>query len=161
MQDFQTTLKTRATLSGFGVHSGKPVSLQFLPADPDTGVVFHHLDADGPAVEIRALVSVIGGTDLCTVLGDPAGRHVGTVEHVMVVAKGGEPAGIDDPLDLPGWGCTVMVTRSTPPVPVSVKRNGRPSASRSTTDGVPAWACALARAARSGSFAGSAARAAS
>ena len=74
LQDFQTTLKNRALLSGFGVHSGKPVSLQFLPADPDTGVVFHHLDADGQGVDIRALVSEIGGTDLCTVIGDPAGR---------------------------------------------------------------------------------------
>jgi UDP-3-O-[3-hydroxymyristoyl] N-acetylglucosamine deacetylase len=93
LHDFQTTLKTRVTLSGFGVHSGKPVSLQFLPADPDTGIVFQHVDADGSGVEIRALVSEIGATDLCTALGDTAGRHVGTVEHVMAALMG---LGIDN-----------------------------------------------------------------
>ena len=41
LHDYQTTLKSRVTLSGFGVHSGKPVSISFHPADPDTGVVFH------------------------------------------------------------------------------------------------------------------------
>jgi UDP-3-O-[3-hydroxymyristoyl] N-acetylglucosamine deacetylase len=93
LHDYQTTIKTRVTLSGFGVHSGKPVSIRFLPADPDTGVVFHHIDENGAAREIRALVSEIGGTDLCTVLGDPAGRHVGTVEHVMAALFG---LGIDN-----------------------------------------------------------------
>ncbi len=93
LHEFQTTIKSRATLSGFGVHGGKPVTLQFLPADPDTGVVFNHLDASGSGVEIRALVSEIGGTELCTVLGDPAGRHVGTVEHVMAALLG---LGIDN-----------------------------------------------------------------
>ena len=93
LHDFQTTLKTRVTLTGFGVHSGKPVSLQFLPADPDTGIVFQHVDADGSGVEIRALVSEIGATDLCTALGDTAGRHVGTVEHVMAALMG---LGIDN-----------------------------------------------------------------
>ena len=44
LHDYQTTIKSRVTLSGFGVHSGKPVSITFLPADPDTGVVFHHID---------------------------------------------------------------------------------------------------------------------
>lgn len=81
--DYQMTLKSRVALSGFGVHSGQPVSIQFSPADPDTGIVFAITgDKRGP-VEIRALVSEIGGTDLCTVLGDPEGVHVATVEHLM------------------------------------------------------------------------------
>lgn len=91
LHDYQTTLKSRVTLSGIGVHSGKPVSISFLPADPDTGVVFHHMDEGGR--EIRALVSEVGATDLCTVLGDPAGRHVGTVEHLLAALFG---LGIDN-----------------------------------------------------------------
>ena len=47
LHDYQTTIKSRVTLSGFGVHSGKPVTISFLPADPDTGVVFHHGDEAG------------------------------------------------------------------------------------------------------------------
>jgi len=81
LYDYQTTLKSRVTLSGVGVHSGKPVSVTFLPADADTGIVFH--SANEPGRELRALSSEVGSTDLCTLLGDPAGFHVGTVEHVM------------------------------------------------------------------------------
>lgn len=83
LQDFQTTLKSRVSLSGIGVHGGKPVSVHFNPADPDTGIVFSLLDQNGSSREIRALVSEIGATDLCTVLGDPSGPHVATVEHLM------------------------------------------------------------------------------
>ena len=46
LHDYQTTLKSRVTLSGFGVHSGKPVSISFHPADADTGIVFHHSDCE-------------------------------------------------------------------------------------------------------------------
>lgn len=93
LHDYQTTIKARTALEGFGVHSGKPVSVSFLPADPDTGIVFHHTDAAGGVREIRALVSEIGSTDLCTALGHPAGPHVGTVEHVMAALFG---LGIDN-----------------------------------------------------------------
>ena len=83
LYDFQTTLKSRVSLSGVGVHSGQPVSVHFSPADPDTGIVFTRVDTDGNTVEIRALSSEVGSTDLCTVLGDPAGTYVATVEHLL------------------------------------------------------------------------------
>jgi UDP-3-O-[3-hydroxymyristoyl] N-acetylglucosamine deacetylase len=83
LHDYQTTLGSRVSLSGIGVHSGKPVSIHFSPADPDTGVVFLSSDARGDTYEVRALVAEIGATDLCTVLGDPAGVHVSTVEHLL------------------------------------------------------------------------------
>lgn len=87
LHDYQTTLKSRATLSGIGVHSGKPVSINLLPADPDTGIVFQQAD-EGSARDLRALISEVGGTDLCTVLGDPSGHHVATVEHLMAALSG-------------------------------------------------------------------------
>ena len=83
LHDYQTTLKSRVSLAGIGVHSGKPVSIHFSPADPDTGIVFSKHDEDGNVVELRALVAEVGGTDLCTILGDPAGVHVATVEHLL------------------------------------------------------------------------------
>ena len=88
LHDFQTTLKSRVALSGIGVHSGKPVSITFHPADPDTGVVFQLTGQTGADRELRALVSEIGGTDLCTILGDRAGSHVATVEHLMAALFG-------------------------------------------------------------------------
>ena len=92
LHDYQTTLKSRVTLSGIGVHSGQPVTVHFNPADPDTGVIFQCTGANGGS-EIRALVSEIGATDLCTVLGDPSSHHVATVEHLMAALFG---VGIDN-----------------------------------------------------------------
>ncbi len=89
MHDRQTTLKSRVTLSGTAVHSGKPASVHCNPADADTGIVFHTSNGR----EIRALVSEIGATDLCTVLGDPSSGHVATVEHLMAALFG---LGIDN-----------------------------------------------------------------
>lgn len=80
-------------MTGTGVHSGKPVSIQLSPADADTGVVFHVHDARGGQQDIRALSSAVGSTDLSTVLGDPAGVHVATVEHLMASLLG---LGIDN-----------------------------------------------------------------
>ena len=83
MRDFQTTIAGRITLSGAGVHSGAPVSLTFLPADPDTGIVFHRGDGKGDTHPIKALVSQVGTTDLSTTLTNGAGLTISTVEHVM------------------------------------------------------------------------------
>ncbi|WP_269930386.1 UDP-3-O-acyl-N-acetylglucosamine deacetylase [Aminobacter sp. HY435] len=88
LQDYQTTLKSRVSLTGIGVHSGKPVSIHFAPADADTGVVFQVAGQ-----EFRAIVSEVGATDLCTLLGDPAGVHIATIEHLMAALFG---LGIDN-----------------------------------------------------------------
>lgn len=95
LHDYQTTLKSRVSLSGVGVHSGKPVSVHFIPADPDTGIVFSATGGNGEAVELRALAAEVGATDLCTVLGDPAGTHVATVEHLLAALSS---LGIDNVL---------------------------------------------------------------
>lgn len=87
MRNRQTTLKSEVLLSGIGVHGGQPATLRFHPADADTGVIFS-CSRDGLSREIRALSSEVGSTDLCTVLGDPAGVHVATVEHVMAALFG-------------------------------------------------------------------------
>jgi len=92
LYDQQTTIRSRVSLSGTGVHSGKSVSIHFSPADADTGITFH-LFADDGVTEIHALHSQVGSTDLSTVLGDPAGAHVATVEHLMATLFG---LGIDN-----------------------------------------------------------------
>jgi len=95
LYDYQTTLKSRVSLTGVGVHTGKPVSIHFNPADPDTGVIFHRVGDEFDGAEISANASAIGGTDLCTMLGDQAGAHVATVEHLMATLFG---LGIDNVL---------------------------------------------------------------
>lgn len=88
LYDYQTTLRSRVSLAGVGVHSGKPVTIHFNPADPDTGVVFHLLGGLFDGAEIGANVQSIGATDLCTMLGDASGPHVATVEHLMASLLG-------------------------------------------------------------------------
>lgn len=88
LNDYQTTIKSRVTLAGTGVHSGKPVSVTFAPSDPDTGIIFHFVDGREPGNELRALVSEVGATDLSTMIGNPDGAHVATVEHLMAAVLG-------------------------------------------------------------------------
>lgn len=83
LRAYQTSLLERVNLSGIGVHSGEQVSICLLPADAGTGVVFRRILGDGSHVDFPAVVSQVGATDLCTMLGDPSDVHVATIEHVM------------------------------------------------------------------------------
>ncbi|MFN4011945.1 MAG: UDP-3-O-acyl-N-acetylglucosamine deacetylase [Pannonibacter sp.] len=81
--DFQTTLADQVTLTGVGVHSGKPASVTLLPADAGTGIVFTRCDAQDSARAIPARWDQVTATALCTVIADPARNGVSTVEHLM------------------------------------------------------------------------------
>ena len=90
----QRTLKERVSLSGVGVHSGKPVGMALCPADPNSGITFIRTNVPGhPDREIPASCASIGATELCTVLGDPQGVCVATVEHLLAALVG---LGIDN-----------------------------------------------------------------
>lgn len=90
----QRTLGKRVCLSGIGVHSGTPVTMTLHPADPGTGITFLRFGASGAAdVEIPARWNAVGSTELCTVLGDPNGVCVATVEHLLAALLG---VGIDN-----------------------------------------------------------------
>jgi UDP-3-O-[3-hydroxymyristoyl] N-acetylglucosamine deacetylase len=93
LHDYQTTVKSCATLSGVGVHNGKPVTIRFMPAEPDTGIVFVHGGDQGAGRQVPALASEVGATAFCTMLGAPTSFHVATVEHVMAALFG---LGIDN-----------------------------------------------------------------
>ena len=81
---YQTTLLDRIEFSGIGVHSGQPVSMTLIPAEAGTGIVFSvTCPKTGNSRDLPATVNSIGATNLCTVLGDPAGVHIATIEHLM------------------------------------------------------------------------------
>src|SRR5690606_41405397 len=81
-EGYQTSLKSRVSRSGLGVDRGAAVTVRVMPGEADRGLVFQRAGPDGEAREFRALVTEIGATDLCTMLGDPSGPHVATVEHL-------------------------------------------------------------------------------
>lgn len=85
--DRQTTLAEQVTLTGIGVHSGKPASITLIPAEAGVGIVFTRTDQDD-SVEVPALWDKVSATALCTVLGDPSKDGISTVEHIMAALFG-------------------------------------------------------------------------
>jgi UDP-3-O-[3-hydroxymyristoyl] N-acetylglucosamine deacetylase len=89
----QTTLRSRATVTGVGVHSGLPVSLTLGPAPVDAGFIFVRTGPDGDEREVRATARSVISTEFATVLGDREGPLVSTAEHVLAALRG---MGIDN-----------------------------------------------------------------
>lgn len=85
---YQTTLRERVEFKGIGVHSGKPVCMTLHPADANTGIIFNvTCPRSGDNKDLPANVSAVGATDLCTVLGNPSGIHIATIEHLMAALR--------------------------------------------------------------------------
>ncbi|WP_254070173.1 UDP-3-O-acyl-N-acetylglucosamine deacetylase [Acidisphaera sp. L21] len=90
--DFTTIARTRQrTLAaaigcvGVGLHSGKRVKLELLPAAAGAGIVFRRTDIGPNGMDIPARFDNVTDTRLCTMLSHPHAPdvRVGTVEHVM------------------------------------------------------------------------------
>ncbi|HVC63760.1 MAG TPA: UDP-3-O-acyl-N-acetylglucosamine deacetylase [Acetobacteraceae bacterium] len=92
--DWQRTLKAPIGCVGVGLHTGKRVSLNLRPADPNHGIVFRRTDLGR---DIPARFDLVVDTQLATVLGDPhwGSARIGTVEHLMAALSA---LGIDNVL---------------------------------------------------------------
>ena len=84
----QTTLRSQATVTGVGVHSGLPVSLTLGPAPVDAGFIFVRTGLDGCDREVQASAESVIATEFATVLGDRDGPLVSTAEHVLAALRG-------------------------------------------------------------------------
>ncbi|HKS21124.1 MAG TPA: UDP-3-O-acyl-N-acetylglucosamine deacetylase [Bradyrhizobium sp.] len=84
----QTTLRSQATVTGVGVHSGKPVNLTVGPAPVDTGFIFVRSGLEGADREVAATSDSVIATEFATVLGDNEGPLVSTAEHVLAALRG-------------------------------------------------------------------------
>ena len=62
----QQTIVHSASVSGVGVHSGKPARLTVRPAGEGTGVVFVRSDVADRSAEIPALVTMVTTTNTTT-----------------------------------------------------------------------------------------------
>jgi UDP-3-O-[3-hydroxymyristoyl] N-acetylglucosamine deacetylase len=85
----QRTVAKRVSVTGVGLHSGKPASLTLAPAAPDSGITFVRMDL---GVEIPARADLVVDTVLSTSLAVDRAR-VATVEHVLAALTG---LGIDN-----------------------------------------------------------------
>jgi UDP-3-O-[3-hydroxymyristoyl] N-acetylglucosamine deacetylase len=84
----QTTLRSQATVTGVGVHSGLPVNLTLGPASVDAGFIFIRSGLDDADREVPAIAQSVIATDFATVLGDRQGPLVSTAEHVLAALRG-------------------------------------------------------------------------
>ena len=84
----QTTLRSQATVTGVGVHSGLPVNLTIGPAPVDAGFIFVRTGLEDADREVPAVAGSVIATDLATVLGDSEGPLVSTAEHVLAALRG-------------------------------------------------------------------------
>jgi UDP-3-O-[3-hydroxymyristoyl] N-acetylglucosamine deacetylase len=77
----QHTIKNPIAIKGIGIHSGKPVTMRLVPANPDTGIVFVRTDYS-PEIEIPAVFNnvehTVMSTDIVT-----NGATIKTIEHLM------------------------------------------------------------------------------
>lgn len=82
----QRTLKSPASCTGVGLHSGKTVTLTLKPAPVNQGITFVRIDLpDNPT--ITAHFNRVVDTSLATVIGSD-GFIVSTIEHLMATFAG-------------------------------------------------------------------------
>src|ERR1044072_2396619 len=103
MSDKQRTIKKAVSLSGVGLHTGKPVTITFNPAEENHWYKFQRVDLEGhPVIEADAdlVVDTSRGTTL-----EKNGVRVHTTEHVLAALMG---LGIDN--------CLIQVTGPEMPI---------------------------------------------
>lgn len=83
---FQQTIQHSAQVSGRGYWSSKPITLTFLPAPCNNGIIFRRIDLAGRP-EIEAIAANRRETNLRTTLVSDAG-HIEMIEHVMAALYG-------------------------------------------------------------------------
>ncbi|WP_136684886.1 UDP-3-O-acyl-N-acetylglucosamine deacetylase [Falsirhodobacter xinxiangensis] len=84
----QSTLKSAVSFTGLGLHSGQPVRMIVRPASADYGIWFRRTDLTSGDVMIPARWDAVVPSKLCTLLANPSGVTVSTVEHIMAALAG-------------------------------------------------------------------------
>lgn len=87
----QRTIKTIASFSGFGLHTGERSTITFKPAPENYGIVFHRTDIEN-SPEVPALVDfVVQDNSIDSLRGtnlEKDGCRIYTVEHVLAAVAG-------------------------------------------------------------------------
>ncbi len=78
----QKTVSKKISLEGIGIHTGIRASLNILPAQPNTGIVFKRIDIKKNNIIIPTYNNVVEAI-LCTTISNEYGVKVSTIEHLM------------------------------------------------------------------------------
>ena len=90
----QKTLNSNVKFNGIGLHTGKEVSINILPSEPNTGILFKRTDLKDNNIVVPNVYNVSNAT-LCTTISNEYGVSVSTIEHLMAAFYG---EGIDNAL---------------------------------------------------------------
>lgn len=99
----QRTIASEISLTGVGLHTGKNVTLKFIPAEENHGYAFKRVDLEGSPI-IKADASYVNNTERGTNL-EKDGVSIHTSEHVLAALVGLE---IDN--------CLIELNASEPPI---------------------------------------------
>ena len=78
----QKTISDKISLNGVGIHTGKKVKINIIPASPNTGIIFKRVDLIKNNIIIANYANVTN-TLLCTTISNEYGVSVSTIEHLM------------------------------------------------------------------------------
>jgi len=78
----QKTISDKISLQGVGIHTGKKVNINIIPASPNTGIIFKRVDLIKNNIIIANYANVTN-TLLCTTISNEYGVSVSTIEHLM------------------------------------------------------------------------------
>ena len=78
----QKTISDKISLHGVGIHTGKKVKINIIPASPNTGIIFKRVDLIKNNIIIANYANVTN-TLLCTTISNEYGVSVSTIEHLM------------------------------------------------------------------------------
>ena len=103
----QRTLAAAVDFSGYGVHSGQPVSLTLGPAPADSGyLICRTLENGVTTAPVKVHFSRVSRTTLCTSLDLGDSVSVATIEHVTSALSG---MGVDNALiTIDGGECPIL-----------------------------------------------------
>ena len=88
----QSTIASKVSLSGIGVHTGEFVNLNILPSSPNSGIIFKRIDLHKNNIIVPNFENV-SEANLCTTISNEYGVKVSTIEHLMAALLG---LGIDN-----------------------------------------------------------------
>ncbi|HRH10228.1 MAG TPA: bifunctional UDP-3-O-[3-hydroxymyristoyl] N-acetylglucosamine deacetylase/3-hydroxyacyl-ACP dehydratase [Bacteroidia bacterium] len=103
MVDKQRTIKSQVSVTGVGLHTGKPNTITFLPAPENHWYKFQRMDLDGQPI-IEADADLVVDTSRGTTL-EKNGVKIFTTEHVLAALVG---LGIDN--------CLIQMTGPEMPI---------------------------------------------